>query len=177
LPRPFRALLPLAAAAFAMNATPADAASPPLAWQQVQSLRVLCLVQPETRPDADALRGEICRDVVRLATQRAPLPVSEVGFGDPAVIAPGVVTLLVHASVAPDGDGRLLAFSVRPYRAGGVDTAQLFTAAPRALRLPASGPGGHVLERSLAGALAEILPWLAARQPILSNHPTGGMND
>jgi len=160
-----------------MSVTPADAATPTLAWQQVQAVRVLCLVQPETRPDADALRGEICRAAVRLAAQRAPLPVSEVGFGDPAVIAPGVVTLLVHASVAPDGDGRLLAFNVRPYRTGGVEASQLFTAAPRALRLPASGPGGHALERSLAGALAEILPWLAPRAADLSIHPTGGMND
>lgn len=163
MPRPFRALLPLAAALAAVTAAPAAGTTPTLAWQQVQSVRVLCLVQPETRPDADALRAELCRATVRLAAARAPVPVSEVGFGDPAVIAPGVVTLLVHASVAADGGGRLLAFSVRPFRAGSADTAQLFTAAPRALRLPASGPGGAPLERSLAGALADILPWLGTR--------------
>lgn len=146
-----------------MTAAPAAAATPVLAWQQAQSVRVLCLVQPETDPGAEALQAEICRSVVRLASIHAPLPVSEVGFGDPAVIAPGTVTLLVHASIAPDGDHRLLAFAIRPFRTGGVDTAQLFTAAPRALRLPATGPGGAALERSLAAALADILPWLRTR--------------
>lgn len=151
-----------------MTPGPGAATTPTLAWQQVQSVRILCLVQPETDPAAEALQAEICRTVVRLASVHAPVPVSQVGFGDPAVIAPGTVTLLVHASIAPDQGGRLVAFAIRPFRAGGIETTQLFTAAPRALRLPAgrlpaAGPGGAALERSLAAALADTLPWLRTR--------------
>jgi hypothetical protein len=161
--RAFRALaLPLGGAAL-LNVAPAQASTPVLAWQQAGAVRVLCVVGPATRPDADKLQEEMCDAVRALAADGAPMPVSRVGFGDPAVLEPGTVTLLVHASVQNDGDRRLVALDVRPFRPGGDHNAILFGAAPRAVRIPGSGPGGDKLEAALAAALAETLPWRHGR--------------
>ena len=155
------ALLPLGAAS--LNVAPVSAATPVLAWHQASVVRTLCLVGPKTRPDADKLEEEICETVRTLAAERAPVPVSRVGFGDPAVLEPGTVTLLVHASVQSDGDERLVALDVRPFRPGGDHNAILFGAAPRAVRIPGSGRGGDKLEAAIAAALAETLPWRQGR--------------
>ncbi|HEU0100590.1 MAG TPA: hypothetical protein VFQ67_17650 [Allosphingosinicella sp.] len=155
------ALLQLGAAP--LSAAPVQAATPVLAWQQAGALRVLCLVGPKTRPDADRLQEEMCDSVRALAADGAPMAVSRVGFGDPAVLEPGTATLLVQASVQSDGDQRLVALNVRPFRPGGDHNAILFGAAPRAVRIPGSGPGGDKLEAALAAALAETLPWRQGR--------------
>jgi hypothetical protein len=156
------ALLPLAGAA-SMMAAPVQASTPPLMWQEAGAIRVLCVVGPATRSDAQALQEELCDTVRTLAADGAPVPVSRVGFGDPVVLEPGTVTLLVHASVRNDGDKRLVALNVRPFRPGGDHNAILFGAAPRAVRLPGSGPGGDKLEAAVAAALAETLPWRQVR--------------
>ncbi|MEO7177523.1 MAG: hypothetical protein ABIW83_01635 [Allosphingosinicella sp.] len=155
------ALLPLGAAP--LTAAPASAATQPLMWQQAGTIHVLCVVGPATRPDARKLEEEICDTVRALAADGAPVPVSRVGFGDPAVLEPGTVTLLAHASVESDGDQRLVALDIRPFRPGGDYNAILFGAAPRAVRIPGSGPGGDKLEAAIAAALAETLPWRQGR--------------
>jgi hypothetical protein len=105
----------------------------------------------------------MCDIVRKLAAEGAPVPVSRVALGDPAVLEPGMVTLLVHASVQNDGEARLVALDVRPFRTGGDHVAVLFGAAPRAVRIAGSGPGGDKLEAALAAALAETLPWRQGR--------------
>jgi hypothetical protein len=160
------ALLPLVGAA-PMIAAPVQASTQPLMWQQASGIRILCLVAPpaggDVRVNHDDLQAEMCDLVSRLAADGAPVPVSKIGFGDPALLEPGTVALLVHASVQKDGDARLVALDVRPFRAGGDHNAILFGAAPRAVRLPASGRGGDKLEAALAAALAETLPWRRGR--------------
>ena len=156
------ALLPLVGAA-PLTVAPLQASNPPLMWQQAGAIRVLCVVGPATRSDARPLQEELCDTVRTLAADGAPVPVSRVGFGDPAVLEPGTVTLLVHASVQKDGDQRLVALNVRPFRPGGDHNSILFGAAPRAVRIPGSGPGGDKLEAALAAALAETLPWRQGR--------------
>jgi hypothetical protein len=156
------ALFPLVGAAPVIVA-PIQASTPPLMWQEAGAIRILCLVGPKTRPDANHLQEEMCDSVRKLAADGAPVPVSRVGFGDPVVLEPGTVTLLVHASVQSDGDGRLVALDVRPFRPGGDHNAVLFGAAPRAVRIPGSGPGGDKLEAAVAAALAETLPWRQGR--------------
>jgi hypothetical protein len=153
----------LLAGAAPVNVAPVQPSTPPLMWQQAGPVRILCLVGPATRPDARTLQEEICDSVRALAADGAPVEVSRVGFGDPAVLEPGTVTLLVHASVQDDGKQRLVALDVRPFRPGGDHNAILFGAAPRAVRIPGSGPGGDKLEAALAAALAETLPWRQGR--------------
>lgn len=141
----------------------AHAATPPLMWQQVVSVRVLCLLQPHTLPERRQLESQLCDRVVTLASEGATLPVSAVGFGDPAVIEPDTLTLLVHGSIQPDEDGRLLVLDIRPFRAAREQSALLFGPPPRAVRLSDSGRLGETADGALRAALAEILPWGQAR--------------
>lgn len=166
--RGFAAFAILAACGAEGVVTPAAASSQPAIWQGAESIRILCLVsqdsaQPkiEDEPARRALEAEIAGKVARLAAAGAPVPVSPAAPGDPTVLDPATVTLLVQASVRADRDGRLLALHVRPFRAGGVDKAMLFGAAPRAVRLPQSGATAPELDAALAAVLAETLPWLS----------------
>ncbi len=153
------ASLPLIGAA-PLTVAPAQVSTPPLIWHQAGAIRVLCLVSATTRRDEiDRLQEELCTIVRSLASDGAPVPVTKVGFGDPAVLEPGTVTLLVHASLQPDGDERLVVLDVRPFRPGGDHNVLLFGPAPRAVRIPRTGAGGTKLEVAIAAALAEILPW------------------
>ncbi|HEY0131824.1 MAG TPA: hypothetical protein VGB57_10510 [Allosphingosinicella sp.] len=154
------ALLPFIGAA-PLTVAQAQASTPPLIWQQAGAIRILCLVTaPSTRRDeTDKLQEELCTIVRSIVSDGSPVPVSQVGFGDPAVLEPGTVTLLVHASLQRDGDQRLVALDVRPFRPGGDHNVVLFGPAPRAVRIPGTGAGGNKLEAAIAAALAEILPW------------------
>jgi hypothetical protein len=167
LSRAFCALALLPACGAAPMTGAAAAATPPLIWQQAGAVRILCLVAPPAGGDVhasnEALQEELCDLVRSLAADGAPVAVSRVGLGDPAVLEPGTITLLVHASVENDGGERLVALDIRPFRPGGDHNAILFGAAPRAVRIAGSGPGGDKLEAAVAAALAETLPWRQGR--------------
>lgn len=135
-----------------------QSSSPPLIWRDLSRLNILCLV---TTDDADrgALEARLCERARALAAPGAPVPVRVIPIGDPAVLAAGETTLLIHASVQQGARGeRLMAFSVRPFRASAEQTTVLFGAAPRAVELSA---GDGALDRELGAALAELLPWQA----------------
>jgi len=138
-----------------LTATPAEASTPALIWRDVARVNVLCLVQTERGVDVGALHNRICNSVRDAAAAGSPAPVGIIALGDPAVLSPDSVTLLVQASV----QSGLLAFSIRPYRNS--DAPMLFTAAPRAV--PLAGPEGRAskLEAALGAALSETLPWLS----------------
>jgi hypothetical protein len=166
--RGFAAFAILAACGAEGLVTPAAGSTQPLIWQGVDSIRILCLVSQDSanpkiqdEPARRALEAEIAGKVAKLAAAGAPVPVNPATAGDPAVLDPAIVTLLVHASVRTDGNGRVLALHVRPFRAGGVEKAMLFGAAPRAVRLPQSGASAPELDAALAAVLAETLPWLS----------------
>jgi hypothetical protein len=151
----------------------ANAATPPLMWVGAKRVNVLCNVAGGPGIDQRALTSQLCRDVTRLAAEGSPIPVRTIALGDPAVLAPDAVTLLVHASVASQGASRLIAISVRPYRTSSEQASVLFGAAPRAATIPNSAGGSPALDAALHAALSETLPWLArprGAQPI-TNRP------
>lgn len=153
-------------AASGMNG-PATAATPPLIWQDVERVQLLCLATGESGVDS-ALQDRICAAARAIAAEDAPAPVETIAIGDPAVLGHGRVTLLIHASVSGVAEGRLLAFSVRPYRVSAEQDSVLFGAAPRAVLLPEDG--ADALEPALREALSEILPW---RSPPRGPRPIG----
>lgn len=138
-----------AAAALASGA--AEAATPPALWQGIARLHIRCLASTASGID-DQLQRRLCAEVRELASAGAPVPVTAIGPGDPALLAPDSVTLLVHASV----EGGLIAFSIRPFRNS--DSPVLFGAAPRAVPLGDES----ALDAALGAALSETLPWRAA---------------
>lgn len=133
--------------------------SPSLIWRDVRAINLLCVLDapldPAGRP---ALQAKVCERMRAAAAQGAPVPVRVIPIGDPSVLAADTVTLLLHASVRPGPrGGRLLAFSLRPFRVSAEQTAELFGAAPRAVML--SDDAG--VDRALNEAAAELLPWRA----------------
>jgi hypothetical protein len=132
-----------------------EASTPALIWSDLVRVNVLCLVQTEAGVETGALHNRICNSVRDTAAHGSPAPVGIIAIGDPAVLSPDSVTLLVQAS-ARQG---LLAFSIRPYRSN--DAQMLFTAAPRAVPLAGSAGSAKQLEAALGAALSETLPWLS----------------
>lgn len=159
------ALLASPVAVHAGPIDPADAASvapaaatPALIWRDVTALGVTCLVHTARGVDSGALTKSLCDAVRARAARGAPVPVSVARLGGEA-LAPGVVTLLVHATVTTVRGAPVTALTIRPFRndGGGDGTAQLFTAAPRAVATddPAA------LDAAVRAILAETLPWQA----------------
>lgn len=138
------------------------ATTPTLMWTGAKRVNILCNVAGGPGIDHVALTRELCAEMKRIAAKRAPLPVETIAIGDPAVMAADAVTLIVHASVTRHKQDRLLAFSVRPYRAS-EQTAVLFGAPPRIANLPPSGTSA-AYDAALNDALGETLPWLAKPQ-------------
>lgn len=115
----------------------------------------MCLGATDRGVDSE-LAAAICAHARTLAAQGAPVPVDILPLGDPRIFATDSLTLLIHVSV----QGRLAALSVRPFR-NADDALLLFTAAPRATAMPASGAPADALAADLRAALAETLPWLS----------------
>lgn len=155
--------LAIVASSFLLTA-PAAASTPTLLWQGARSLAVQCLVQRGSLKNDLELGSALCTRVARLAARGASLPVSVVAIGDPAVMAPGTVALLVHGSVESVRGNRVLAFSLRPLRVSAGQSAMLFSAAPRAVALSNSGIDSPALDPALIAALSDTLPWQARPQ-------------
>ena len=147
-----------AVAAYAPVTTPtaAAASTPPLVWRDISRVGVQCVVHPTT----PALQEALCGRVSALARQGAPAPVEVLAIGEPSILQPGTTTLLVHAAVQPNpsGSGRLLAFTIRPFRVSDEQSTTLYGSAPRAVALASSGLT-PAAEEALDAALSEILPW------------------
>lgn len=157
------ALLASPVAVHAGPIDPADAASvapaaatPALIWRDVTALGITCLVHTARGVDSGALTKSLCDAVRAGAARGAPVPVSVARLGGEA-LAPGVVTLLVHATVTTVRGAPVTALTIRPFRNEGEGAAQLFTAAPRAVATddPAA------LDAAVRAILAETLPWQA----------------
>ncbi|WP_394646658.1 hypothetical protein [uncultured Sphingomonas sp.] len=134
---------------------PVPAAAPSLLWQDVTALGVACLVHTGNGVDHGALHDRLCAAVRAQAAKGAPVPV-KVAAPDAAALAPGQVTLLVHANVERVRGADVMALSVRPFR-NAADAGQFFGAAPRVV---AAGDAA-ALDRAVAALLAETLPWQA----------------
>lgn len=158
----------LAATTAAVNAagTPASAAMPSLMWRDLKAVGVQCLVQNSTNLNTQAFEAALCKRVLTMVSDGAAVPVKRVSFGDPAILAAGTVTLLVHASVESAGEGVTLHFAIRPIRPSSPDAEIYFGTAPRMAKLAGGAELGQSLDSPLSSALAELLPWKRVRGDI-----------
>lgn len=148
-------------AATLVAVSPVSAETPPLLWQGVTRVGVVCLVNTDRGVDTGALHDRLCARVRALAAVGSPVPVSPVRIGDPAILSAGHVTLLVHASTGGTPAGKLMAVTIRPYR-NIEGPGLLFGAEPRVVSTTADD---RALDAALAIPLAQILPWRAASGP------------
>jgi hypothetical protein len=145
---------------------PAQADTPGLTWAGAQRLGVQCVVN-STLSGTQDLQRALCERVRDLAGAGTQIPVSVIAPGEPAIMAHDTVTLLVHGSlrdaqsVTPGAQGRLLAFTIRPFRPAS-DNSVLFGAAPQVVLLRNSDRAGPNLDAAVNAALSELLPWRAA---------------
>lgn len=124
-----------------------------------------CVVRASAPEIRSALQALLCARVRAISAVDAPAPVVAIDIGDPAVLAQGTVTLLVHASAEPAPGGLLVAFTIRPFRAAAEQVSALYGAAPRAATISNSGAVNPALDAALEAALSETLPWLGDPHP------------
>lgn len=137
-------------------------ANVPLIWADVRQVQVLCLVNTARGVDAGALHQGVCEHARSTIARVAPVPVSVVRLGDPEVLKPDTVTILVHVAITGNGAERLAALTVRPFRNAPNDGGQLFGAAPRAVRAGESDRTAiAAIASALNAAIADTLPWKA----------------
>jgi hypothetical protein len=152
------------------NSRPGDAAGEtssqrpvanvPLFWAEARQIRVLCLVNTPRGVDAGELHKGVCEQARATIAHAAPVPVSVIRLGDPEVLKPDTVTMLVHVAITGNGADRLAALTVRPFRNAPNNGDQLFGAAPRAVRAGESDRTAiAAIAPALRAALADALPW------------------
>lgn len=149
---------PLAADQPAAPAAPPAANIAPL-WQDLTALGVTCLVHTPRGIDSGTLHDRLCAAVASRAAKGAPVPVAAAPLGS-TTLAPGRVTLLVQATVAPVNGADAIALTIRPFR-NATGSGQFFAAAPR---IVAAGDAA-ALDRAVAALLADTLPWQAGTAP------------
>ena len=143
----------------ALVARPAQGETPALIWRDASAVGVQCVVASDRPRERQRLETALCARVRALASAGAPAPVRAVPIGDPAILAPGAVTLLVHGAVQALAGRRVMAYTIRPFRVSGDQDSVLYGAAPRAVALSAAGEPDSALDTSLRDALADVLPW------------------
>ena len=149
----------IAAGLMALGAVPSMAADagaelPAVSVQGIRQAVVLCLVA-DGSAERLRLQRRLCEQVRDLAAERAPVPVSVIGFGDPVLARADVLGVLVHATIDRSGEEPVVVLSVRPHRAAAAATA-FFGADP--VSVPLDGDG-TVPGLALAAALDQVLPW------------------
>ena len=152
--------------AFGAGPATADASTPSLMWRDLRAVGVQCLVQSSAKLNSKDLEAALCERIRAIAADGAPVPVRRVTFGDPAILAAGAVTLLVHASVEPSGDRLALNFAIRPIRPSSPDSEVYFGTAPRLANLAGARELGPSIDSALSSALGELLPWKLQRSEI-----------
>jgi hypothetical protein len=135
-------------------------ANVPLFWADVRQVQVLCLINTSRGVDAGALHQGVCEHARSTIAHVAPVPVSVVRLGDPGVLKPDTVTMLVHVAITGNGADRLAALTVRPFRNAPNNGDQLFGVAPRAVRAGESDRTAiAAIAPALDAAIADTLPW------------------
>lgn len=128
----------------------------PLAYQDIERVQVLCLVQTGRGVAPETDRTRLCDLVADLAGRGTDLPVSVIATGDPQVVAPSRITVLVHGSLV--GSDRI-ALTMRPYRPAITGSDVLFGSMPRVIDFSDNAE----LESAISASLDEILPWRTGR--------------
>ncbi|MDG6078746.1 hypothetical protein E3U23_06010 [Erythrobacter litoralis] len=128
--------------------------SVPQAFQGIDGIQILCLVQADGVPADDSIRNQLCDRVAAAAGQGTELAVSTIALGDPAVLSQSKLTILVHGAIE-GGDRAIL--TMRPYRPSAPGSDVLFGAMPRVASL--SDEAG--IKSAINASLDEILPWRA----------------
>jgi hypothetical protein len=137
-----------------MDAEAQRAPLPALSAQGIARTHILCLLVDPTGPKP-RLEKVLCAQVRRIAAAGAPVPVDVISFGDPALIQPDALGVLVHVAIDRAGPRPLAVISIRPHRTQ-LSAAVMFGATPAAVPI---GADGAIPDAAIATALDQVLPW------------------
>lgn len=137
-----------------MDAEAQRAPLPALSAQGIARTHVLCLLVDPAGPKP-RMEQALCAQVRRIAAVGAPVPVDVIGFGDPALIEPDALGVLVHVAIDRSGPRPLAVISIRPHRAK-LNASVVFGATPAAVPI---GADGAIPDAVIATALNQVLPW------------------
>lgn len=132
---------------------------PPSSVLSLDRVQLLCVLSAEGRFDRLQLQSTLCDAAVAEARPGATLPVEMIGTGDPRLLDPAAMSLLVQAAITTIADQPVLVVAARPYRTGPEPT-EIFGPAPVAI------PVGDNFEAAARTALhtliPPLLPWARA---------------
>lgn len=152
----------LAAATAGLAVMPAHATSRDRSWIGVERVAVLTRLTQDIASSPITAQS-LCEQARAIIGEGAPVPVDCVfSVSDGALQAPRTATLILDASLAAGSEAeRLLLFTVRRDREGGLEPAPIyFGAAPRAVPVSGSAADDAAVEGALRASFSEILPWL-----------------
>ena len=129
---------------------------PPASVLSLERVQVLCVLSADGRFDRLQLQSSLCDAAVAVARQDAGLPVQMIGVGDPDLLDPAAMSLLIQASIASVADRPVLVISVRPFRSGPVQP-EIFGPAPVAVDIDDNFEAAA--ESALRTLIPPLLPW------------------
>ncbi|BAI76762.1 hypothetical protein AZL_f00020 (plasmid) [Azospirillum sp. B510] len=141
----------------------AAALSPLPFFQRIERVGLLCAVDADAAlgasPDAaDLGEDTLCGRAAALLSEvlvSGP-PVTTLAPNDARIADPGTLLVLLHATLRPEGDRRLLALAATLQRAGSAGDAPFFMTPPQALAM-----SGKLDESSLNSMLERLFSPLA----------------
>ncbi len=127
---------------------------PALSTQGIARVHVLCLLVDPAGPKP-RMEQALCAQVRRIAATGAPTDVDVIGFGDPALLQPDALSVLVHVAIDRSGPRAQAVLSIRPHRTQ-QSRSVVFGATPAVVPV---GADGALPDAPIATALDQILPW------------------
>ena len=131
-------------------------------YRGVQRVVILAQYGPAGDVAGGAESAALCAEVLSIARQGAPVPVTCGAIGDAVLAQAGTLVLVAQASVMtpPAGDAPLFAIAMRAQWEGGLEPAPVyFGAAPRMVSYSQTMAGRAARRRVLSAAVADTLPW------------------
>lgn len=129
---------------------------PALSAQGIARTHILCLLVDPAGPKP-RMQQALCAQVRRLAALGAPVPVDTIGFGDPALLEPDALGILVHVAIERTGPHPHAVLNIRPHRTQ-LSAGVLFGATPATAPI---GADGTIADAAIITALNQVLPWRA----------------
>ena len=129
---------------------------PPPSVLSLERVQVLCVLSADGRFDRLQLQSSLCDAAVKVARQDATMPVQMIGVGDPNLLDPTAISLLVHASITTVAGQPVLVIATRPYRARPEQT-DIFGPAPVAV--PIGDDFEAAAESAMRTLIPPLLPW------------------
>lgn len=113
---------------------PVGTMPPPPSVLDLDRVQMLCVLAADGRSDRLSLQTSLCEAAVTAARAKVRLPVVVIGVGDPKLLDPTALSILVQASLTNVAGQSVLTATARGYRTGSVE-AELFGPAPVAIPL------------------------------------------